>query len=354
MKTESPPGHIEKPQDSIREESRPGGLDGLQSKLRRYASARQRSLEMEAYLRTISRKSPSSKDCPPVKEQTMAHRAASKLCSCGEWIKLRHYWTVDQLRLVESNFCQLTKLCALCAIRRGSRNMAVYLERFQFIKAQKPELQAFLVTLTVKNGLDLVERLNHLRKALKRAIGARRQALCGNGRTLTPFAEYAAGIGSIEITNSGKGWHPHVHFIILAEQQPDQQALSDYWLKLTGDSYIVDVRPIDPMQPETGFCEVFKYAMKFQGMSCEKNWQAHKDLQRQRLLISFGEFYGVKIPENLNDEPLEDLPYIDLFFRYLTGSKAYTFIKDQPGQSSGDSEGRGSRSRVRPRHQMDL
>jgi hypothetical protein len=322
-----PPIGIEKPEDVIRQESHPRGIETLPSKLERYATARVRSLEMVDYLRTLS--DPTDSHLSRNVDQQRALDASIRLCSCGEWITLRHYYSVDQLRLIAANFCQQAKLCPLCAIRRGSRNMAVYLERFAFIQAQQPTLQPFLVTLTVKNGLDLVERVKHLKTAVRRCIDARRQALTGNKSGNTIFKDFSGGIGAFEITNNGNGWHPHVHFIILAETMPDQEKLSTEWLKRTKDSYIVDVRAIDPVNPASGFCEVFKYAMKFQGMSCENNWTAHCNLRGQHLLISFGNFYGVKLPDKLEDDCLDDLPYIDLFYRYLVGSSAYTLVKDE-------------------------
>jgi hypothetical protein len=268
---------------------------------------------------------------------------------------------VDQHRLIAANFCQQAKLCPLCAIRRGSRNMAVYLERFAFIQAQQLTLQPFLVTLTVKNGLDLVERIKHLKTAVRRCIDARRQSLTGNKRGNTIFADFAGGIGAFEITNNGNGWHPHVHFIILAETMPDQEKLSTEWLKRTKDSYIVDVRAIDPVNPASGFCEVFKYAMKFQGMSCENNWMAHCNLRGQHLLISFGNFYGVKLPDKLEDDCLDDLPYIDLFYRYLVGSSSYTLVKDELhnnaaecGLAAGPAEGGSGQPHQLPHAQNDL
>jgi plasmid rolling circle replication initiator protein Rep len=58
--------------------------------------------------------------------------------------------------------------------------------------------------------------------------------------------------------NSGE-WHPHLHMIALAEQQPSQERLSREWHQITGDSFVVDVRPIVG-DPAEGFLEVFKYA----------------------------------------------------------------------------------------------
>ena len=251
----------EEPEESLHQEQNSSGIENLPSRLHRYAGARGRALEMEAYLRTLVRDPDST-----VKEQQLAHRAASKLCSCGEWIALRHYWSVDQVKLIAGQFCQQTKLCPFCALRRGARNMSQYLKRYEFLTAQNPRLKPFLATLTVRNGHDLGERMEHLRSCYRRLVDGRRQSKRRNGAGANPFSGVAGGVGSFEVTNSGKGWHPHVHTILLAESPPDQEALSAYWLATSGDSFIVDVRPIDPVNPASGFCEVFKYAMKFQGM----------------------------------------------------------------------------------------
>jgi hypothetical protein len=313
------PQEPEKPEldsDTIKHESNPGGMENLPSKLHRYGIARQRAKSMEIHLR----------DTVCTGE---ASRCAEKLSNCGEWLVLRHYFTVDQLRLVAGNFCQLTKLCPLCAIRRGARNLGVYLDRYKYVTAQNPSLKPHLVTLTVRNGPDLKERYLHLTKALRKAVNARRQARTGNGWGASEFSKMAGGVGSIEITNRGNGWHPHAHIVGLFESDPDQEKLSQEWFKRTGDSYITDVRPVDQLDPSGAFCEVFKYAMKFQDMSLDHNWRAHLDLKRTRLLLSFGLFYGVKVPVSLTDQPLEDLPYVDLFFRYLAGSAVYSFDRNR-------------------------
>ncbi len=306
---------IEKPEldsDTIKHESNPGGMENLPGKLLRYGKARQRAKSMEVHLRDTVCTGEASK-------------CAEKLAYCGEWLVLRHYYTVDQIRLMAGSFCQLTKLCPLCAIRRGARNLGVYLERFNHVMAENPSLKAYLVTLTVRNGPDLKERYLHLTKSLRKAVNARRQKRNGNGWGRSEFSKMAGGVGSIEITNRGNGWHPHAHIVALFDVPPDQEALSAEWLKRTGDSYITDVREVDPLDPSGAFCEVFKYAMKFQDMSLDHNWRAHLDLKRTRLLLSFGLFYGVKVPVSLTDQPLEHLPYVNLFYKYLAGSGVYSF-----------------------------
>jgi hypothetical protein len=343
--TGPPQEEKKKPADQLGQEIKSAGIEDLPSKLQRWAVARRRSVEMKGFISTCVCGSDS-----PAADQIEALKAAEKLSTCGEWLALRHYWQVDQLRLIAGEFCQQTKLCMFCAIRRGSRNMSVYLKRYEFLVAQNPRLRAYMVTLTVKNGPDLLERMNHLKTCFKRLLNGMRQSR-SRGQSRSPFAGVSAGVASFEITNQGKGWHPHVHCIVLAETEPDHDLLSSYWLTTSGDSFIVDVRAIDSVNPVSGFCEVFKYSMKFQGMALSDNWQAHLDLKGYRLLMGFGGFYGVKLPKELTDDPLEDQPYVDLFFRYLTESKCYTYDKNFNPAKSG--QGR-RRSELAPAAPADL
>ena len=107
--------------------------------------------------------------------------------------------------------------------------------------------------------------------------------------------------------------------VALAGQQPDPLRLACEWRAITGDSFIVDVRPIDEADPASGFLEVFKYALKFSDMEPADTWHAFQVLKGRRLVASAGLFRGIDIPEQLIDEPLDDLPFVELFYRYLAG-----------------------------------
>jgi hypothetical protein len=130
---------------------------------------------------------------------------------------------------------------------------------------------------------------------------------------------------------SGSGqWHPHLHMIALAETAPDQVELSREWHNITGDSFVVDVRPIVGDQAE-GFMEVFKYAVKFSDQPPADTWHAFQVLKGKRLLGSAGCFRGVEVPESLLDEALDDLPFVELFYRYLHG-RGYSLTQRGPGR----------------------
>jgi hypothetical protein len=159
---------------------------------------------------------------------------------------------------------------------------------------------------------------------MKRMGQARRDHLWNPIRKrFVEFARSQGGFHSIEVTNKGQGWHPHAHMIWLCASKPDQEALSAEWLSWTGDSFIVDVRPLhDPVE---GFLEVCKYALKFSELEPADNWHAYEVMSRQRLIDSHGLMRGVEIPDDLLDEPLDGLPYVDLLYRYLVGS-GYSFV----------------------------
>ena len=174
-----------------------------------------------------------------------------------------------------------------------------------------------MVTLTVKDGPDLRERFKHLHDS-QRELWKRKQR--GRGSVLDGVE---GAVWSYEVKRGqGSGvWHPHLHMIALAEVAPDADRLSRDWHEITGDSFIVDVRPISQDDPASGFVEVFKYAVKFSDQEPADTVHAWETLAGKRLLGSAGCFRGVEIPEDLTDDPGDylGLPYVDLLYRYLSG-----------------------------------
>ena len=288
----------------------------LGERIARYGKAHARSLMMLEHFR----ESPS-----PASTKT-----AASLASCGNYLHFREYFTVGKVRLHNATFCKQHLVCPLCAIRRGAKALGAYLTRWQVIQQERPELRPYLLTLTVKNGPDLEERQAHLTKSLRKLLDKRRNFNAGSrGHPWTELCKAQGAVYTLELTNKGNGWHPHCHMIVLASSQPSQSDLSAEWLRITGDSMIVDCRPITG-DPSEGFMEVFKYAVKFSDLTLEDNWHAAQVLKGKRLLNSFGLFRGVEIPDSLLDEPLDELPYWDRFYRYLGGEYQFTGESPKP------------------------
>ncbi len=260
-------------------------------------------------------------------------KTAAGLATCGNYLHFREYFTVGKVRLHSASFCRQHLVCPLCAIRRGAKALGAYLTRWQVLQQDRPDLRPYLLTLTVKNGDDLEERQAHLSKSLRKLLTHRRHFNGGIPRApWTELCKAEDAVYTLELTNKGKGWHPHCHMIVLATSQPSQTDLSAEWHKITGDSMVVDCRPIlgDPVE---GFMEVFKYAVKFSDLTLADNWHAAQILKGKRLLNSLGLFRGVDIPESMLEEPLDGLPYLDRFYRYLGDEYQLDELKTKRGLS---------------------
>lgn len=293
-------------------------LENLPSKLLRYEKAHRRALEMAEYIKDM---------CSGNEFLEREYSgASSRLATCGELLLFRNYFTVDQVRLHMANFCMNHLLCPLCGLRRGSKLTSGYWDRFEIIRASDSEIKAYLVTLTTKNGPDLSERFNHLSRSKKKYHEKRRDSLKGK-RSNLEINKALGGVSSYEVKiGEGSGeWHVHDHSIWLCHERPWETKISQEWEEITGDSFIVDVKEIDG--PE-GFLEVMAYAVKFSTMTLEDNFTAYQFLKNKRMVNSFGAFRGVEIPESLLDEPLDDLPYIELLYAFISGA-GYKLQKDR-------------------------
>lgn len=290
-------------------EAREGfGVGDLDKRLGRYGRARENALQFRDFL-----------------EGEGEAKLADAIGGCGSYLTFRHYFTVGEVRLSRICTCKKHLVCPLCAIRRGAKALRVYLARVQALMAQNASLRAYMVTLTVKNGPDLAERFRHLTSSL-RTYHRRRSRARQSGEIL----KASAAVWSYEFTNRGKGWHPHVHAVWLCEQEPDAFKLSEEWRALTGDSYIVDVRPISQEDPASGFLEVFKYALKFSDLENGDRLHAFKTLRGKRLQDAFGALRGLDVEPSDSDDLLEELPYIERFFYFQRG------VGYREGQSTGE------------------
>jgi hypothetical protein len=292
----------------------------LPARLDRYSKAHHRALAMSDYAMKVADAS-TSKVLREVNKST-----AVKLQNCGNYLLFRDYYTVGKVRLHAAKFCKKHLLCPLCAIRRGAKMVKAYMDKLAVINAENPHLKAYLVTLTVKDGPDLTERFNHLYRSVQRFHKTRTRQSQGQ---FNESCKASAAVWSYEFKrgqNSGD-WHPHVHAVWLCEDAPDAVQLSKEWKAITGDSFIVDVTPFhDQNDVINGFLEVFKYAVKFSDLPLADNWEGFEKLSGKRLVASFGLFRGIELPEDLTDEVLDDLPYVEMLYKFIFNA-GYSYVQ---------------------------
>jgi len=292
------------PVDSLAAETGEGSdsYARLPERLTRYAVAHHRATEMAKYIVGLG-----------LKDNDSA-KVLRELEACGTYLVFRHFLESNRVRLHGMRSCRQHIICPLCAIRRGARGLARYMERIDLVLKANPLLKAYMVTLTVKNGPILLERFAHLQKSVQALNATRRK----HSKGVSEVCKAAGGVYSYEFKrgDGSRQWHPHVHAVWLSELAPDESALSLDWKRITGDSHIVEVHELYGELVDA-CCEVFKYAVKFGGLPLGDNWEAFGALRRHQLIGSFGNLRGVAIPADLTDELLDEPMWMDLLFRFI-------------------------------------
>jgi len=300
-------------------------------RITRYGDRRKRAAQFQRWLA----------DTQDLTHREDLQRVSADLRQCASWLKFHHYYRLDDVRLAAAYTCKRHLVCPFCAARRASKTVERYLDRLKVVAQHTPGQKLALLTMTVKNGDDLEERHGHLERCWK-SLQKRRRDYLNRGTGYTELAKVTGALFSYEVTNKGKGWHPHLHAIVLLDDWIDQAKLSDEWHRITGDSYIVDIRRIvksldtllDPagnIVPEVvdAFTEVGKYALKFSDLDFADNLHAFETLRGKRLQGAFGAFWGVKVPESLLDNLLDDEPFLELVYRF--NGRAYDLTSVSEG-----------------------
>jgi len=287
-----------------------------------YGSRKARAVDMSEYVNT--QRDP--------KKRPDIEKVFTNLKHCASYLVFHEYLSIDEIRLVKAHTCKQHLLCPFCAMRRSGKFVAKNLPKVEQVINENRSRIPVMVTFTVKNGPDLQERFTHLRNAHRRLNQRRRNHI--QGRTYTEWAKVAGGITSYEFTKQDEGdWHPHIHALVMLDDFIDQKALSAEWFDITGDSFVVDIRRIrsNPnaggLDIASGLLEVCKYALKFHDMTLPDTWLAYQTLRTRRLVDSFGILRGVQVPENLLDDPLEGLPYVERHYQYRPAQRAYDLTK---------------------------
>lgn len=319
------------------------GEKGHHERLSRYAKAKTHQLNVLDYILTS--------------EPDLA-REARQMEGCSHTLIFRHWYTVNKYRLIGGCTCKKHLLCAMCALRRSAKTVKEVEKKIKTVLSENPHLVPVLITMTIRNGESLNERYKHITKSKKTLLHSRRNALHGERRKTKSVTSLIHGsVGSYEFKQGqgGHGWHPHSHEIALLDPAVEfqnivlkgkevscpvmfQQALSQEWLKITSDSFVVDVRRIEACEGKTydesllkAICEASKYALKLNDMEIPDQIHAYKVLRCRRLTFSYGSLWGIKVPDDMNDDiesELELLPYVDLVYQFYSGQYSQTDVTD--------------------------
>ena len=222
-------------------------------------------------------------------------RLAAAMTDCAQTV----LWAVRPCRcssparrIIGRVTCQ-DRLCGTCAADRARRLAANIEAKLKGHLEGAPGTRAVFLTLTIRNTPEIsTETVTNLWLCFR---ALRRRAIW---RGVTGSA------ASMEFTNRGAGWHPHIHSILTVAPGawlPDQRAWSEAWGEITGGSVIVDIRPIRG-ELAAACREVAKYAAKAPELESDADILAlHRAIHGRRLWATTGALRGI----SEDDEPAE-------------------------------------------------
>lgn len=256
--------------------------------------------------------------------------------SCGAyaWV-VRHPTDRGRLKIMAS-FCH-DRFCKPCAAHR-SRLVVANLRGYLV-----PKMYRFL-TLTLRSDTEpLTDLIDKLYRCFRRL---RAGPLCKR--------RLRGGIAFLEVQwmPATERWHPHLHVICEGTYLPKDQLAAE-WLRITGDSYVVDIRSAGDLNVVTGY--VAKYASKPMTRSFfmlkDRLDEAIRALSGRRMFTTFGTWRGwplLKCTDTTEWEPVAPLseirqravegdPWAVAIFDHLRSTQPWTHptnpIRDPPDET---------------------
>jgi hypothetical protein len=299
-------------------------VDGHYKSLQRLARAKQRSLKVASF-----RSSDLSEDPKKVDRHFW----------CGSFLVYRRSLSSGVYKLTHADFCKQRIVCPVCDLRRSAKLLSDWAPRLKTFVESSPR-NLYLVTLTVKNGSDLVERFNHLIRSFQRLKKL-------SSRT-SPWKMVDGYFGQYEVTMDRSGcYHPHLHLVCSFNSPLDFNGsfksmrgfdfksswaydLSEVWERITQDSFIVDVRPL--VGDHLKAClEVLKYVAKpTKGtsedgspilLSPSELCLISRSLRGRHLMVSGGTLKRLSDVDSLLDEDFtEEEKWISIVYSFINGS----------------------------------
>lgn len=269
--------------------------------------------------------------------------------NCSSEINLRRWLDTGHTEVSYADWCQKRILCANCERARMGRAMSRWIPKI--VEALK-ETDSFpwFVTVTIKDGPDLPERLEHLFGSLQTINQRRRDHEKGRKSPERAFNRIRGAIWHAEIKRgAGSGeWHPHLHGLCLVPRGVDltENMMHNEWFEVTKDSH--QVKPLLSkfgryllMSGETveqafdsnkdllmqDLCEILKYCLKFDGdTSADDIIDAAFACRRKHLARSWGTLRNVKVNQDLKTAGVDlsgSGEYIDYIYKWCDARDSY-------------------------------
>lgn len=167
--------------------------------------------------------------------------------ACGGQCRIEWSDSRQKFRL-SANYCH-SRHCEPCMRAKANllaRNLRTKLEEIQAARGHRNRIVLRFITLTLRHSTaPLADQLKKLTASFKNLRASKLWKLTQRG-----------GCAILETKHSGTAWHPHLHLICEGDYIAKAD-LSELWHECTGDSFIVDVRPL------TNIADACHYLVKY-------------------------------------------------------------------------------------------
>lgn len=202
-------------------------------------------------------------------------------CGHGAFV-MRSKEDPEVFRVRGANCCD--RFCKPCARQRASIVAKNLMDQVQ-------DRRIRFVTLTLKDQTsDLSLELDRLYESFQQL---RRRDFWKKR------VDGGAALLEVKYNQNSTRWHPHLHIMIEGAYLPQAQ-LKQNWLEITGDSYIVDVRPVHNNRNVIRY--ITKYATDPVDGSINRNIallaEAIRAFKGRRTCMTFGTWRGMPLTKN--------------------------------------------------------
>ncbi len=209
-------------------------------------------------------------------------------------------------RIIPNFTCEF-RLCPDCSRRRSRKLQNKYL----------PAMSAFMLHRRV-TAVHLVLTQTHRKENRKQSAKRIKDSFTRLQRRGFWQKHFKGGTWSLEFTKDKNGLHhTHLHIIGFRRKFFDIELLRDEWLAVTGDSHVLNLKPIQDIA--TGLREVVKYVSKpldIRRFGAE-DLKEFLGLKNMRMFGTFGEFRDFCTSFEPSDNESDEITELESFSRDL-------------------------------------
>lgn len=259
---------------------------------------------------------------------------------CWNYKHFRQFHLFDwdkKTSLIDSNFCNNSRICLDCALRQSIENSDKFLHKLQ--SNNYLNWLFYYTVLTIQHNewdspKELFEKVRGILDKINEKIKNYKK-----GKSKNFWGEYINWyIATIETTDTNNWYNFHLNMLINANKEipwirtykdkhwkeiSNSKILSDKYLEITKDSNITSIEKLtfwdNELENKKNIWQVLKYSLKFHSLPTDKHFEFIKTTYWKRLLITFWSLHNLKektpYKENQKHFENESMFYIDLIYK---------------------------------------